>query len=195
MKNPLLYKIIRPLMSGAFKLFYRPTFINKKVIPKTGRLVLAGTHVSKMDPLIIASSTKRCVRGVAKAELFKGIGKVFFNGIGAIPVNRQIKDQSVIPACVRILEQDGLVGIAPEGTINRTDEIIMPFKLGALKMAIESKSPIVPFAIIGEYKLFKKGIKIAFGELYYPKTTDAAQETKILENKVIKLIKKYQEYE
>ena len=176
-------------MVGWFKITYRPTFINKKVIPKKGRVILAGTHVSKKDIFIVMASTKRHVVGVAKEELFKGIGKFFFNGLGAIPVNRKIKDQSVVPACVNVLNQEGLVGIMPEGTINRTDDIIMPFKPGAIRMAIESNSPIIPFAILGEYKTFKKSVKMVFGDLYYLETNDVEKETKILEDKVIELIK------
>ena len=194
MRNPLLYKIFRPIVALWFKIKYRPVFINKKAIPKKGRAILAGTHVSKTDPLLLLASTSRCIRGVAKDELFKGLGKFFFKGIGAIPVNRNSKDNNVVPACVNVLKKECLLGIAPEGTINRTEDIIMPFKTGAVRMSLESNSPIIPFAIIGEitenYKSFKKGVKLAFGKPYHPKTTDVVKETKVLENKVIELIKK-----
>lgn len=188
MKKPILYRIVRPFIKIWFKITYRPTFINHNIIPKKGRAILAGTHVSKKDVFIVLSSTKRSVRGVAKDELFNGPFKFFFKGMGAIPVNRRIEDKTVVPACVNILNEDGLVGIMPEGTINRTDDIIMPFKTGAVRMAIESNSPIIPFAIVGEYKAFKKSVRIVFGEPYHPVTTDVETETKRLENKVIALI-------
>lgn len=192
MKSPILYKIIRPIVGTWFKIAYHPIFINKEAIPKKGRAVLAGNHISEKDVFIVMSSTDRYISGVAKDELFKGPGKYFFKGLGAIPVNRRIKDKTVVPACVNILNNEGLVGIMPEGTINRTDDIVMPFKAGAVKMAIESNSPIIPFAIIGKvdkkYKAFQKNTKMVFGNLYYPSSTDIEKETKILENKVIRLI-------
>ena len=195
MKDPLLYKILRPPVVWWFKATYKPIIINKEVIPKKSRAVLAGTHVSKEDVFLVLASTKRCIRGVAKNELFKGPGKFFFRRLGAIPVDRNNKDYSVIPACVNVLNQDAVVGIMPEGTINRTNDIIMPFKTGAVRMAIESNSPIIPFAIIGEvindYRTFKKGIKIVFGNPYHPETTDVKKETNVLENKVIELINEY----
>jgi 1-acyl-sn-glycerol-3-phosphate acyltransferase len=38
----------------------------------------------------------------------------------------------------------------------------MPFKSGAAKMAVEANATIVPFVITGEYKLFKKSVRIEF---------------------------------
>ena len=89
---------------------------------------------------------------------------------------------------VRYVAKEELVGIFPEGTINRTNDLIMPFKKGAVVMSIRAKSKIIPFAINGMYKRGK--LKIIFGEAYYPKTEDIEKETKVLEDKVIDLIKK-----
>ena len=47
-------------------------------------------------------------------------------------------------------------------TINRTDDIIMPFKFGAVKMCKETGADLIPFVITGKYKLFKRGITIEF---------------------------------
>ena len=55
-------------------------------------------------------------------------------------------------------------GIFPEGTINRTEDIILPFKIGAVKACSETNTKLVPFVITGNYKLFRKGIKIEFLE-------------------------------
>ena len=67
-------------------------------------------------------------------------------------------------------------------------DIIMPFKKGAVVMAFKTGSPIVPFAINGQYK--KGKLKIIIGKPYKPKTEDAEKEIEILEDKVIDLIKK-----
>jgi 1-acyl-sn-glycerol-3-phosphate acyltransferase len=82
----------------------------------------------------------------------------------------------------------------PEGTINRTNDIIMPFKTGVVRMAIGSKKPIIPFAIIGvhknNYASVEKKPLIIFGEAYHPKTDNIEKETKVLEDKVIELMSK-----
>ena len=194
MRKPLVYRILIPIATTWFKFKYKPVIINKEAIPKKGRVIIAGTHKSKSDPLIIGLSTNRCVRGLAKAELFKNpFSRFLFKGLGAIPVHRDSEERaSVIPACVELLEQEELIGIMPEGTINRTNEQIMPFKTGVIRIALEAKTPIVPFAIIGEtannYKSFKKGVKIIFDEPYYPETDNIEKEIKVLEKKVIKLL-------
>ena len=124
---------------------------------------------------------------MAKSELLTGIKKYFFKAVGIIPVNRNIKDQSVIPTCVIHLNNEEAIGIFPEGTINRTNKKIMPFKKGAIVLAQKSKSYIIPFAINGKYK--KGKLKIIYGFPYIPQSGDIIKETKVLENKVIELIK------
>ena len=76
-KEPILYRVIRPIVTVLFKLFYRPTIIGVENIPKTGRVVLAGNHTNNLDSMLLVSSTKRCIHFLAKIELFEkrcGIG-------------------------------------------------------------------------------------------------------------------------
>ena len=182
----IVYKIIRPLLYIWFTLKYKPIIINNKYIPKKGGAILAGNHTNNLDCLLLGYSTKRSIRFVAKNELLKGIKKVFFKSVGIIPVNRKIKDKSVIPSCLKVLKKEFLLGIFPEGTINKTNNPIMPFKKGAIIMAKESGKPIIPFAINGNYK--RGQIKIIFDKPYYIKG-EIEKETIILERKVIELIK------
>lgn len=189
MKRPFLYIIIRPIIRLWFLIFYRPIFINKEVIPKKGKIILAGTHTSGLDFAPVGSSTKRVVRFLVKDELTNGFFGFLFKACGVIPINRNIKDDTVIPNAIKALEEESIICIFPEGTVNKTKDLIMPFKKGAVKIAIDSNSPIIPFAITGKYTLFKKSVKITFGDLYYPKTKDIVKENKILENKVKTLIK------
>lgn len=184
----LLYKILRPILYVLFKIVYKPEVFNKENIPKEGRCLLVGNHTNNLDFLSLGSATKRTIRYVAKDELMKGIKKPFFKAIGIIPVNRRIHDKSVIPSCIKYLNKEELIAIFPEGTINRTKDIIMPFKKGAAAISIRSNSKIVPFAINGKYK--KGKLRIIFGEAYYPQTDDIEKETQVLEEKVIELIKK-----
>jgi 1-acyl-sn-glycerol-3-phosphate acyltransferase len=89
---------------------------------------------------------------------------------------------------INALNNNLIVGIFPEGTINKTKDIIMPFKYGAVKMAFETKKMIVPFSITNKYKFLKKSVVITYGKPYYIKSDDLEKENKILMNKVTKLI-------
>lgn len=162
MKDKTFYKIVKPPVSVLFKLLFRPTIIGKENIPKNGRIILAGNHTKWLDPVMLVSVTNRQIHFLAKDELFNSKAKFIVKGMGCIPVNRRIHDKNALETAYKYLESDLCIGIFPEGTINRTDDIIMPFKIGAVKASSETNSQIVPFAITGKYKLFRKGIKIEF---------------------------------
>lgn len=164
MKEPILYKVVRPVLAGWFKLFYRPQYEGIENIPKDGKIILAGNHTNFFDCFLVGTSTKRCVHFVAKAELMKGIGKHIFTGLGIIPVDRSRASSGVhaVNVAKEYLDDEKLIAIFPEGTINRTDDIMMPFKGGAVKIALDSSTRIIPFAITGKYTMFKKNVKIKF---------------------------------
>lgn len=165
-KDPLLYKIIRPIVKWLFIILYRPKIKGKKYIPKDGGIVLAGNHKNNLDCAILMASTKRCIHFLAKEELFKGIFGWLFKGLGLIPVKRKTKDGKALPRSIKYLENEKVIGIFPEGTFNRGEGVILPFKIGAVKMAHDSKKKIVPFVIKGDYKIFKikRGLRIEFFE-------------------------------
>ena len=107
--------------------------------------------------------------------------------MGIIPVDRKNKNPEALNEAIRNLNNNKVIGIFPEGTTNKTNNIIMPFKYGAVKMASEANAYIVPFSITGEYKFFGK-LKITFGEAYKV-SKDLEKENAILMNKVTSLIK------
>ncbi|MBQ2964560.1 MAG: 1-acyl-sn-glycerol-3-phosphate acyltransferase [Clostridia bacterium] len=162
MKEPLLYKIVKPPLKALFTLVFRPTVEGKENIPAEGKIILAGNHTSVFDCFTVAVSTKRCVHFMAKAELMNGIGKHIFPGLGIIPVDRSTNGKQAVVTAEEYLNDGKLVAIFPEGTTNKTDDIMMPFKGGAVKIASDTDCDIVPFVISGKYKYFKKSVKIKF---------------------------------
>ena len=162
-KDRIFYKTVRPLVSFLIKVLFRPQVIGLENIPKKGRILLAGNHTKWLDPVMLVGVQKRQIHFLAKEELFHGVTKFIVNGMGCVPVNRKIHDKSALESAYQFLEKDLCIGIFPEGTINRTDDVIMPFKMGAVKMSEKTNSPIVPFGITGKYKLFGKNrIRIEF---------------------------------
>ena len=162
MKDPLFYRIIRPIVTLLVRLVFRPNYIGLENIPKSGRIILAGNHTNNFDSPLLLSCTKRVIHYLAKEELTKGILGPGFKAMGIIPVNRSIHDKGALNNAINTLKEDKVIGIFPEGTINRTEDIIMPFKIGAVKMSKETNTKIVPFIITGEYKVFKKNLTVEF---------------------------------
>ena len=163
-KEPLLYRIVRPILCLLFYVLYRPIIIGQENVPKDGRVVLAGNHTNNLDCILLIISCKRVIHFLAKEELIKGVFGFIFKCMGIIPVNRRIHDKGALNSAISCLNEDKVIGIFPEGTFNRSNNVILPFKIGAVKMASEAGSPIVPFVIKGEYKIFKRKIKLEFLE-------------------------------
>ena len=186
MKEPLFYRTIRPLVTFLVKIVFRPKYIGLENIPKNGRVILAGNHTNNFDSPLLLSCTKRVIHYLAKQELTQGILGPGFKAMGIIPVNRAIHDKNALNSAINTLKEDKVIGIFPEGTINRTDDIIMPFKMGAVKMASETNAPIVPFTITGKYKAFKKGLTIEFYKPIKIKDEDLTKENE----KLMKFISK-----
>lgn len=162
MKKNILYILIRPILTILFKIFYRPKIKGVNNIPKSDGVILAGNHTNNLDCALLISSTKRQIHFLAKIELFKGFKKILFSNLGLIPVDRSKKNPEAIKASIEYLNSNEIIGIFPEGTINRTNDIILPFKKGAIKMAKETNKKIVPFVITGKYKIFKNDLQIEF---------------------------------
>ena len=180
MKEPLFYRIIRPIVTFLVKLVFRPNYIGLENIPKSCRIILAGNHTNNFDSPLLLSCTKRVIHYLAKEELTKGILGPGFKAMGIIPVNRSIHDKGALNNAINTLKEEKVIGIFPEGTINRTKDIIMPFKIGAVKMAHETDTQIVPFTITGEYKVFKKSVTIEFYKPIKLKSDDLTKENERL---------------
>ena len=186
----IVYKTVRTVLYPLFILLYRPRFIGVEHIPSTGPVILAGNHTHNLDAAIMLAGPKRVVHMMAKKELFHTkLSNAFFRSMACISVDRSIHDEKCKKEAIEVLKNNKVLGIFPEGTVNQTDDIILPFKYGAVSFALKTNATIVPFAITGKYKLFRKSVKIEYGEPY-KLDKDIETEKKRLENKVKKLILK-----
>lgn len=161
--DTLFYRIIRPIIKVLFKVLFHPTIKGVENIAKNENYVLAGNHTKWLDPIMLIAIIPKQVHFLAKDSLFKGITKPIVKGVGAIPVNRKIHDHQALESAIDTLKEKKVIGIFPEGTINREKKTkTLPFKIGAVKMAYETNTKIIPFVITGEYKIFSSSVTIEF---------------------------------
>lgn len=187
MNDSKLYRILRPIIKVYTNFVYRPKYIGLENIKEDKKIILAGTHTSKLDCILLMSSTKRSIHFLAKSELWKSFKKIIFANMGLIPVNRKEKNHEAIVQAENCLNKNGVIGIFPEGTTEK-GRGLLPFKIGAVKMASDTNSDIVPFAIVGSYRAFRKGLTIVFGKPYKTKNADLEVENELLRDKINKLI-------
>jgi 1-acyl-sn-glycerol-3-phosphate acyltransferase len=158
------YKLLKPILIPVFKFYYRPKVYNKGVIPKEGPILIVGNHKHIMDQCLAIMATKRVIHYMAKKEYFDGKFAFFFKITGCISVNRAIHDEDAKELALDVLKDNGAIGLFPEGTRNKTKELLLPFKFGAVSMAKKTNATIVPFGITGDYKFRTNNLKIKFGE-------------------------------
>jgi 1-acyl-sn-glycerol-3-phosphate acyltransferase len=154
-----------------FKLFYRVFYglkiIGVENIPTQGGVILAANHVSWQDPLILAAGSPRTVHFLAKRELFRFPFGPLFHGLKAIPITRGESDRGAIRKCLEILQQGKILGLFPEGTRNKGDQLL-PAQRGVSFMALKSGVTLIPVGIVGthpQHKLVKRPkLVVSFGK-------------------------------
>lgn len=190
--NRLFYGIIRIFLKINVYLFLHPKVKGREHISKEGSIVLAGNHTSWLDPLLLIAVVPRKVHFLAKIELFKGIEGFVVRQMGCIPVNRKIHDKDSLKNAKEELRMGEVIGIFPEGTINRSDDIVMPFKIGAVKMSSDTDSILVPFIITGKYNIIGRSVSIEFLESRKI-SDDLDYENKKLMKDISKKLEEYNE--
>lgn len=183
--NPKLYLILKPPAVLLFKVLFRPRITGANNIPKKGGIVLAGNHKTSWDCFMVMAGTKRCVHFLAKSELFGNFfTKWFFGSAGLIPVNRNKKDRTALKNAKAYLEKGCVVGIFPEGGVNKTKSTLLPFKIGAVKMAKDTGKAIVPFTINGKYIPFAGTVEIIFQKPFCVLSDDLTEENERLKKQI-----------
>lgn len=191
-KNKIMYSIYKYILGIIFIIYYRPKFVNKEYIPKEGPVIIAGNHIHLFDQCLPILSTNRMIHYMAKREYFDGKTAWFFKSAGCISVDRNNKENAKesIKEAENLLKKGYAVGIFPEGTRNKTNELLLPFKMGAVKMAKETNATIVPFVITGKYKFCNNSLKITFLKPFKIDNMSLESANKHLRNIMLKELKK-----
>jgi 1-acyl-sn-glycerol-3-phosphate acyltransferase len=150
------YVLLGPLM----RLLARPTIEGLEHIPARGGAILAGNHLAVADSFLVPLLVRRRITYLAKREYFIQPGfigwikKVFFTGVGQVPVDRAVgsESQAALDTATRLLREGKLLGIYPEGT-RSPDGRLYKGKTGVARMALEAGVPVIPVAAIGTNKL------------------------------------------
>jgi 1-acyl-sn-glycerol-3-phosphate acyltransferase len=110
--------------------------------------IYTSNHQGAMDVPIFGWIFPRNAVVVGKKELlWIPIFNLFFLAAGNLALNRQARSRAIAhlgEAAAEVKRRGVSVWIFPEGTRNRTDDPLLPFKKGAFYMAIQAKVPIVP---------------------------------------------------
>ena len=187
-KNTFGYKILRFIIKPFFVLFYRVRIVSKEVIPKDAPVIFCGNHLNIKDQLPVIASTNRMIHWMSKKEYFDGKFSWFFKLVGCISVDRENHGGDSLDKALDYLRVGSAIGIFPEGTRNKTDAELLPFKIGTVYLAQKSGATIVPFAVTGDFKFRSKNTMVRFGAPFKINKDDNLDEMNvILREKVLEL--------
>lgn len=143
-----LYRVIAIFFSCLSKLF-GVRFSGRQQVPQDGALVVIGNHRHWSDIVLMALAVyPRQVHFMAKSEYEDTrVFKFLIHYIGSFSVERGEADMRAIKTALGYLKKGEVVGIFPEGTRNKTDDLLLPFKQGAFVLASRSKAQVLPLAI------------------------------------------------
>lgn len=158
-----LYTVGKALVKTALTPLYRFEVKGTEKFPQQGGILLCSNHIHALDPPVVGMTSPRTVHFMAKEELFKVpvLGRILPQ-VNAFPVKRGMSDREALRSALRILKNGDVVGLFPEGT--RSDDGVLKKGLsGAGFFALRGNADVMPCAIIGPYKAFRK-VKVVYGE-------------------------------
>ena len=176
----VFYWVVKYTLGVALQLTFRPWSRGRKNVPRRGPVILVSNHLSFADHFFGPLPLPRRVVFLAKSEYFTGTGvkgllsKAFFSGVGQIPIDRTGGGASerALRSGLRVLAAGNVLGIYPEGT-RSPDGRLYKGKTGVARLALESRAPVVPCAMIGTFEFLPPGthhpqVKVRPGVIFGP---------------------------
>ncbi len=163
----VFYAIIRGIINSVLWLVshivFRLKVKGRKNVPKKGGYILCANHISNWDAVVLEVTCPRNVGFMAKKELFKNKFFIFLgNAYGHFPVDRGAKDIEAIKTSMKMLKEEKVLGIFPEGTRNGMARGLK-VHTGVARIAMKTGAKIIPVGIKGPFKPFHK-VTINYGE-------------------------------
>ena len=163
--------------SGFTRLFAR-TLLDFEIegldrIPRKGPLIVACNHISFWDPPLVGAHLPREMHFVAKAELFHNpLFGALIRAYNSIPIQRGPQARTGLRGAEEVLSAGGAVLIFPEGTRNKSGELLAP-RAGVGRLAAATRTPVAPACITGSNQIRRSmrrqvRIRITFGSPMMP---------------------------
>ncbi|MFO8037205.1 MAG: lysophospholipid acyltransferase family protein [Anaerolineales bacterium] len=153
-RRTLLRKFIRFLTYPAFWLLSDLHISGEENLPSGGPLLVVSNHFSFIDPVAIVRALPWPIEYVGGAQfphapdIVKSLPQIY----GYYPVYRGTGSRYALRAAEAILEQNGVLGILPEG--GSWAEVLRPARPGAAYLATRTGAKILPLGIYGLNDIF-----------------------------------------
>jgi 1-acyl-sn-glycerol-3-phosphate acyltransferase len=168
MKPKFTYRLTQWTLQFLGFVLWRVHAEGRDRIPRDGALIVAPTHESYLDPLLIGAYLPRDLAFMARRTLFVKVDETgerrrkLFSAwgrwAGVIELDREGADRAALKAALGALGDGRAVLVFPEGT-RSSDGNVQEFRAGVALMALRSGAPVVPISIDGTRRIWGKGMK------------------------------------
>ncbi len=142
-------------------IFYR--FHGHENIDPNKSYVFTSNHSSFLDGIAICLAIPNDFRPLGKIELTKVpiFGLMYRHVVILVDRNSNESRQKSMLEMKRHMNEGISVLVFPEGTMNKTTDLMQPFKNGAFTLAIETQKPILPMVMLNAKNCFPRIPKFA----------------------------------
>ena len=179
-QKPLLYRLLKILVSVAIRIFCRKIIINKPAyLKEKGPLLLASNHPNSfLDSVILDTLFEQPVWSLARGDVFRNKMAIrLLTAMKILPVYRTSEgvenlsgNYKTFDDCIDLFRKNAVIMIFSEGKcINEWH--LRPLKKGTARLAIKAWQENVPLKVLpvginySSYRRFGKNMFINFGEV------------------------------
>ena len=154
------YKISRFILFLFLKICFWLKSEGERNIPKEGGVIIAGNHLSYLDPLAIGCASPRAIDFMARNSLFSiPVLGAWMRAVGAFGVKRNSGDISAMKEAIYRLQHGRVLMLFPEGTRQVSVLVSTKVEPGVGFLAAKSGAVVIPAFVSGTEKALPKGAK------------------------------------
>jgi 1-acyl-sn-glycerol-3-phosphate acyltransferase len=146
------YVVIGPIARWYLRLHWE----GREHLPRTGPFILAGNHMTMLDPVGIALGVRRRVTYVAKTKYYSGTSlrrralAWFLRAVGQVPIDPANADAASpgLGTARGVLAAGGVMALFPEGT-RSPDGRLYRGHTGVMRLALPMNVAVIPTGVVG----------------------------------------------
>ncbi|MEN0020971.1 MAG: lysophospholipid acyltransferase family protein, partial [Planctomycetota bacterium] len=132
--------------------FHRAEYLGSEHVPQTrdpGPLIVVANHTAGIDPLLVQALCPFFVRWMMSEDMQLPAAGWFWRMVEVIGVDRGGHEVAAARVAIRHLKDGGVVGIFPEGALERPPHTVMKFAAGVGLIVRKSGARVLPVVIDG----------------------------------------------
>jgi len=152
----LWYRSLQYMFQVLLPLAFKFRVFGRSNIPAGGPVLIACNHQSYLDPVLIGVALRREVHFLARDTLFTvPLFRRIIASLNAMSVRRDETDIQALRNALRVLKNDNMLLIFPEGT-RTADGRLQHARPGWVLLAARSRAAVVPAIIEGAHRAWPR---------------------------------------